>query len=168
MKLDLNLRLTFFLLVCIGMFNSCKESTPFEERILLTYFDPAVSNFPTGDPLMAATNVREQAMRLYKDGNYEQAIVLFDEVFQDSPSDQDRGMWLYYKANAQLALRKIDPAQQTLRYIPQSYSRYPTVEWLMALVYVRKGDREKAKKLLEQLQANPKFQTQATEILEQL
>lgn len=159
--------LIFSSLFLLLVTNACQQTaTPFEEKVLLNYFDPAVTNYPTGDPGVAATNVREQAMRLYKEANYDQAIILFDEIITSSPSDQDRSMWLYYKANALIAMRKLAPAKESLSYIAKGYSRYNSVDWLNALLLIREGKRNEATKILERLTFDRKYKNQATEVLE--
>lgn len=146
-------------------FQACEKKTSTD--FIGKYFEPSSNPYPSGDPEFAASNIRQQAVRLYQQKNYEQAIVLFDVILPNSLDDKERMMWLFYKANAQLATQQVDNAQQTLEYIDENSSLFNDRQWLMALIYAQKGSRKKANALLSGLTNDPKLGDKARRVLEE-
>lgn len=106
------------------------------------------------------------AMRAYSLEQYEDAIARFDELLQDSVS-QDA---LFYQAIAAMAVDKFQLAQTNLELLAaiEAGTFEEQVKWYLALAYWQNGDTAKAKEQLSAIENGDSRYKKAQELLEAL
>ena len=94
----------------------------------------------------------EKAFQLYEVGDYEKANIAFDSLYQNETV-------LFYKSLTLLQLEKPKKAQILLEKIVADKGEFgiPT-KWFLALTYLKRNQRKKAKKVLEQITEPPYHQ----------
>ncbi len=97
------------------------------------------------DPKISSQTILQQAFRLYEERRYDQALILFDE-YLSGKSDEDV---LFYRSNTLFSLGQFDLAAQGFKKISAASRYYHPSLWYRALLLLKGGDREAAKKLLE-------------------
>lgn len=136
------------------------------EQLFTQYFAPYSHQegaLPTDGPA-------DQAMDLYKNQNYAQALPILDKMLGGKEGKE--AAILFYKGNSHLALDHAEDAinsfEGVLALSPNPYTE--EAEWYLALSYVKAAKKRKAKKLLEDIikkQDHP-YQKEARDLLTQL
>ena len=107
-----------------------------------------------------------EAYRAYDDKNYGLSAQLFESIIDQSES---RLTDLYHLANCYLVLEKWSEAIAALEEVAQSNSSLAeNAQWYLALAYVRTGEYQKAKPLLEALTKPKDRVKKARKILRQI
>ncbi len=130
---------------------SAAEPSPSNEQIFATYFRPYrdESLEPTvrgeGEP-----TPEEQFRQLYWEGRYREALAAFEALENASKSN---GNLQFLQANCLLATGQAKEAALALENVLRTgRSRFlPEAQWLLALAYLKDGNRGKAKALLQQM-----------------
>ena len=111
---------------------------------------------------IAAPNLKTQAFKLYEEGRYDQALILFDEM----PYHQRDEGYSFFRAQTLLALQQYDNAQTTLTQIAQENPYYLQALWYQILLSLQKGKIMDGKLRLETyLQLKPSFKLEEAQEL---
>ncbi len=138
---------TFFLL----LLTHCQSPQADTSAVLEDYFQPYPNKVLAIDSSVAATTLEDQALRLYEQKRYDQAIVLFDELIQTESRVEERYTWLFYKGNAQLAQGQLEKAIDTFDYLPADHPLYEDSRWYMALALLQLDRQEEAREVLKEV-----------------
>lgn len=111
------------------------------------YFRPAEYQQTQLPPGMVAQTLRQQAFRLYREGRYDQALILFNELLR--PGDDPE--LLFFRANTQLSLGEPAPAVADLNKIPQTHDLFPFAQWYLALALLKNNDAAGARAILRKI-----------------
>ena len=122
------------------------------------------------DPLLRGqpTVSYNQAMNLYREERYREAIPLFEELQKSDSTDAWIALFL---GNSYLNVDQTDAAVQYFKQVANAddaiVRRYG--QWYLALSYLKTGDQPAAEQLLEQLSTQPgMFQNKAQAMLDKL
>ncbi len=116
----------------------------------------------------ANDSILQHALRQYRDQEYEKAIKNFEIVIQSVPQNSKA---LLYCAVSQLAINKPDEAIANLESILKSgHNLYiPAARWYIALAYLKKNDKAKAKAMLQNIvKQNGEYKREAKKALQDL
>ncbi|MFP4095787.1 MAG: tetratricopeptide repeat protein [Cyclobacteriaceae bacterium] len=124
------------------------------QALYAQYFDLPADNLTVRGEEERQAQLNE-AMAYYNDQQFEQAIVTFENWQQQN---NDSIPVLFYKAMSHMALEEISPAITQLEKItgqPGAAAEYlMPARWYLALAYLKTGNQEKARELLEELSAD--------------
>lgn len=127
-----------------------QKSTPDSSDLYAAYFYP-----DPGLPIpMSSTDTYQfdEGMVSYKEEKYEDALDLWKQLLENTPTDTV----LYYSAMAELNLGNAKLAAQKLEQliaIPSGEFYYKSL-WYRSLIYLQEGDLKNAQALLQQLPAD--------------
>lgn len=146
----------------IGYFTTIQ---PTPQALYETYYtvypaDPLLRGQPTVD--------YNQAMNLYREEHYQEAIPLFEELQKSDSTDAWIALFL---GNSYLNVNQTGAAIQHFKQVAEAddaiVRRYG--QWYLALSYLKTGDQPAAEQLLRQLSAQPgMFQNKAQAMLDKL
>lgn len=112
-------------------------------------------------------DIQSKAFAAYDEGNYPQAVYLFEEIYRLDKTD----FALFYKGLSELELKQYQNAQDSFEQFDfsKNNSFTPYFKWYLALADLKTGNSEQAKKLLDDLSSkeNP-MQEMAKKLLEEL
>lgn len=132
-----------------------------------TYFEPypnAVQPVVRGEQ---PENLREAAFLAYENGEYQAAVQQFEALVKSAFSTENQ---LYYALSLQNA-GQLDNALKNLLSLKNVESSFrPQILWYTALIYLKKGDKNKARQYLNSLQkTDGKYkEKEAAELLNKL
>ncbi len=144
---------------------SCQSPPADTSTIIEDYFQPFPNQIVNINSAAAASSMGDQAMRLYEEGRYDQAIILFNELIQIEGAPAKSYSWIFYKGNAELAQGQLDNALKSFAYIPSDHPNHQDAQWLNSLIFLQKGEKERAKSLLKLIQQDHPKQAQVQSIL---
>lgn len=130
------------------------ESIPSEpDQIFATYFEPYASLFDQKGGISTAEEVNI-AMKAYKDGNYKDAIIIFESHLDNSASKNS--LTSFYYAIALLANNQKDKGLQVLLELKDDSSSNSILPkeplyWYLAITYLGKDNVEDAFPFLKML-----------------
>ncbi|HLT80935.1 MAG TPA: tetratricopeptide repeat protein [Cyclobacteriaceae bacterium] len=135
------------------------------DQLFDDYFTPVSNTFA---PALRGSDTPSQpeAFRYYDHGDYATAASLFDEMLgQETGPDL-----LLLSANAHLAAGNTRVAEQHLTTLIRDFDDYDTpAKWYLGLCYLKQGDVDKARTVLEELGQREVFYTgQAKELLQKV
>ena len=105
---------------------------------------------------------RTAAFAAYEQGRYEDAIVLFDELYASSPAH----FYLFYKANALIELERAKEAIPLLEeHLKTSDTLTEKSPWYLAMAYLKLNDRTNAKKWLRVVERQQKYKASTAKAL---
>jgi len=159
-------RLVFQIIWLSLLLTSCQSPPPDTSTVLQDHFTPYPNKVLTIDYSRAASRMEDQAMRLYEQERYDQAVILFNELIQQETSVEGRYNWVFYKGNAQLAQGSVEAARATFSYIPENEKLYPESLWCQALCLLHLNRLEEARQLLKKIPAGSARHQAAQELLE--
>lgn len=145
--------------------------------LLLFFFFPNTENklytkhfeLPTNQTKMSLDNNPtdfDKANKAYKNGNYKESIMLYNESLAENP---DNAQTLLYKGGAELAINQTKDATQTFQKLVQNKNYADIANWYLALTYLKKGDTEKTKSYLKLISLEDKtYYDKAEELLKEL
>ena len=155
---------TVLLLIGLGVwYLNSQSATP--ESLYETYYtvypaDPVLRGEPTAD--------YSQAMQYYREGQYAQAIPLFEALYQADSTDEWVALFL---GNSYL---NTDEPEQATRYFEQVAASEDMIvrqygQWYLALSYLKSNHLDQARVLLTPLSEKPGiFQKKAQAMLREL
>ena len=155
--------LALLLLAAGGWYLSSTQPTP--QSLYETYYtvypaDPVLRGEPTVD--------YNQAMTLYREGRYQEAIPLFEELQATDGADVWTALFL---GNSYL---NVDRTEEALRYFMQVADSEDAIirqygQWYLAMTYLKREEQEAARDLLQTLSDQPgMFQKKAQALLSEL
>ncbi len=110
----------------------------------------------------AATNITEQAFKLYEEGRYDQALILFDELLKEKKDNNLE----FYRANTLFAMQQYQVALEDFRKIPVESDYYPSALWYQALILLKLNKGNEAEASVELLQTEyPAFKNEEAALL---
>jgi tetratricopeptide (TPR) repeat protein len=124
------------------------------------------------DNVRAASDMQDaaisEAIELYKDENYQEALSKFNLILNDSP---DNNMIRLYASISQIESGKLDEAENNLNVIIDSKDIFYTehAQWYLALASISKGNMKNAKAILQNIiSENTSYSEDASELLKAL
>jgi predicted Zn-dependent protease len=149
------------ILILLSAF-SCRRAQPVDSETLFErYFQPYPNEIEKVQEGFAAASIRGQAFRLYDEGRFDQAKVLFEELLRES-TDYDV---VFYLANTQLALGDPGQARRLLSAIPAGHRYYASGQWYLALALLKSKQEEEARTVLKTIALEMK---EAKELLDMM
>ncbi len=144
-----------------------QQFTAFEDNIS-TQIDLELSEagFGKEDGYLA---VLEDAMQAYNQKNYEKAIPLFEE-FNEKGAENWKDQSRFYQAMALIGNEQTAEALPVLEDL-QTTSTFPdkaTIQWYLALVYVKMDEKEAAREILNKLKEDEAYGDSSIKLLEKL
>ena len=139
---------TFYFLLLLP---SCQPPELDTSSVIQDYFTPYPNEVVLVKKGAAPSTMAGQAMKLYEEGRYDQAIILFNELVQIEGSVEKRYSWIFYKGNAELAQNQYQKALTTFSYLPSDHPLYKDSRWYVSLIYLQLGQIKEAKKTLQQI-----------------
>ena len=141
------------------------SQTSVEERIYLTYFE----DFPNiVDPVQRDTPGQSVGFIAYQNGQYQDALEIFSQLEQEDPSAI---YTTFYKGICAMHLEDWSTAIQAFEKVRSAGDQrfVEAATWYVSLAYLRDGNRDIAKLILESITEIPgNFRTEAQAILDQL
>lgn len=134
------------------------------EQIIASYYE-----VPASPDIMAIDT--EEALRkadkAYSDQDWQAAIDAYGQIHEDSISSFQISRIAFFKGISQMELGKWEQAENSLSTANQHPEQS---QWYLALLALKKGDREKAKERLSAISSNADhyFALQAKSLLEEL
>ena len=122
------------------------------ERLYITHYEPLnAPDYIQRNELNGSNQLFSEAINWYKQGNYEQSTLLFNQLDELSNHAPEINL---YKGLNHLGLEQYDVAEKELDTYIKGNSRYlPEALWYFSLCCLKNGDIEKARFHLEQLTA---------------
>lgn len=139
------------------------------EELFVAYYEP-YENFeytPTRDDSGELASNKEKAFTHYDAANYDEAVAFFNEYLKESPADLSA---LFFKAICLMELGDFETAKTDFNQIENQQIPYYSEAslWYLALIEIREGQIESAKKRLGRLRSSKDYQSKATELLDKL
>jgi tetratricopeptide (TPR) repeat protein len=112
---------------------------------------------------LASYNAREALLRVYfTEGRYEDGVALVDSLTPGNPHDPYR---LLYEAQCLIGLGRLDEADECVRQLRMVWKSSPyfdpfglyEAEYLSAEIFLKHGDKETAKKIVNKIIADKKM-----------
>lgn len=152
------------IVLCISLVFVLKNGQKSEVELFQSYY----TEFPAESRLRGERQESsfEEAMKLYDEGMYLQAINAFQSEFAKDTSNH---LILIYLGNCYMKTQKWDNASETLSKIPSNSRFIYDAYWFTALSNLREKQFEPAKELLTKLvSTNSIYKRKASELLEQI
>ena len=148
-----------FLMLVLGCSN---DPTRNIEAFIHEELVPYPNDYLKIAPNLAASTFKEQTFKLYDQGRFDQALILFDELPQ---YDLDEST-AFFRANALIAQQQYDLALPILSGISAKSEYYLQAQWYQILLHLKKEEYQIAKKKLENFkQIQGAFKTAPTKEL---
>lgn len=139
------------------------------EQLFASYFKTYPDIISQRSSEMPANIMLEEAMSYYKNEEYENAIVLFNELLDYEYKDN---IYLrFYCGISYLGIGNIDQAREIFRNLSNDTNSklYYQVKWYLALSYLKNGNNESAEELLKEVIENKGYnQKNAKKLLKKL
>ncbi|MFD2916600.1 tetratricopeptide repeat protein [Psychroserpens luteus] len=155
------------LLIIALSINFLINSSINEDKLFATYFEPSKN---VSSPIVRSETDKtalNNAFITYNEMNYEQAIPLFDNAYNNTKNSE----LLFYEGNSLLVLGKIEEAIEIFKeHLTYNDALTNRTHWYLALAYVKTKQLEKAKVELKALiNSEETFKkTEASSLLEKL
>jgi tetratricopeptide (TPR) repeat protein len=109
---------------------------------------------------------RSEAFQAYEQGNYQKALDGFNSILKDG---NDPGV-LLLTGNCNLILGNISEAKNNFRVLIKDYKEHDTqAKWYLSLCYLKEGDVDRAKMMLEELSGTEiSYANKAKELLKRV
>jgi tetratricopeptide (TPR) repeat protein len=121
---------------------------PSTQELFAENFQPYPNVF---EPTVRGTNEatkRSEAFQAYEQGDYKRAVVLFDRLLQEK---KEPGI-LLLNGNANLMLGNVEEAKKNFITLNADFDELDIQsKWFLSLCYLKSGDMEHAKPILEEL-----------------
>lgn len=131
------------LVVIFSIFNFNKRQT--NEQLYAAYFSPHANTLAPVERGFSDLNPLEKALFAYENKQFEEAIVLFNQVNEKEYPDAS-----FYKATALMANAQFDEAIAILNRYSQKNEKYSTyAHWYLALAYLKTNQQDLAKNQLQ-------------------
>lgn len=117
-----------------------------------------------------ALEALQKGLKDYQKENYEQAIPVFEQYLKSSAKEYKEKDVQFYLAVSNLAignnLKAIEGFESLLK--SEKFKLKTATQWYLALAYLKNGQKDQAKPLLEGLKSNEKYIDKVQKILEGL
>ncbi len=130
--------------IILLLFN-CNNSSTNPPFVIQDHFSPFPNEITATESGVAPSTMAGQAMKLYEEGRYDQAIILFNELIQVEGSVEQRYSWIFYKGNAEMAQGQLQNALTTFSYLPGDHPLYEESQWYRGLLFLQLGQSKEAK-----------------------
>lgn len=120
------------------------------EDLFQAYFKPYANVFEPGVRSLDSLNTtpRLEAFQAYEQGDYEKAATLFTALNKQKP---EPGILLLL-GNSNLKLGNIDEAENNFITLSKDFDELDLqAKWYLSLCYLKKGDKERARQILNEL-----------------
>ena len=150
------------ILLGIGIFYNLNRPVTTEE-LFLSNFEPYPNVVFPIERGSSESDAKTIAFSAYEREDYEAAIAGFDSLY----SETGESHYLFYKANALIALHRSDEAIPLLIQYSESGDQLSEKSgWYLAMAYLDNGDREMAGKVIDSLIANEIYMgNEATDLM---
>ncbi|MEL7147548.1 MAG: tetratricopeptide repeat protein, partial [Bacteroidota bacterium] len=135
------------------------------DEVFVSYYQPypdVLTSRGDGGSLL------NEGMVYYEQGEYPRAIDRFEDYLKDNNDDHVR----FYLAQANMANEHYEEAAQLFEVLNNldEFGLREASEWYLTLIYLKTGQREKAKSILQKIEssANHAYGTQARQVLNQI
>ena len=143
---------------------------PSDQRLYTAYFDAPISTYYSANrgTNTSGDQALENAFKLYESMLYEKASLAISELVESHPEKEDlvfyQGIALLETGDTEAAISKLTQCLET------TYNRVDQLApWYLALAYIKIGDREAAKDLLNNLVRSDSAKSdQAKQLLKKL
>lgn len=133
-------------------FNTNNNASPNE--LFNNYFEPYKNVIAPIERGTTEQNEKTMAFMAYEKGNYNEAVNLFTNLYTSTKEPY----YLFYKANALLKLNKAEEALPLLKeHLKTKDTLTDKTPWYMAMAYLKLEDKANAKKLLQHVITEEKF-----------
>lgn len=141
-----------------------ERDTP--EQLFQAYFVPVLNAFETSRRGSSENSERPIAYQYYDAQNYEMAAQMFGQLLKQGNDPE----LLLLSANANLAIGKTDIAAEHLTRLIRDYDEMDMpAKWYLSLCYLKQGDVEKARAVLEELgRTEVSYTSKAKELLKKV
>lgn len=141
-----------------------QRETP--EQLFQAYFVPVVNAFETTKRGASETAERPAAYQHYDAQNFQAAAEMFGELLKETKEPE----LLLLSANANLAIGNTDVARENLIILIRDYDEMDMpAKWYLSLCYLKQGDTEQAKAVLEELERTEvSYTSKAKELLKKV
>lgn len=152
------------ILVVATVFLMPARETP--EQLFQAYFQPVTNAFETSKRGASESSERPAAYQYYDAKNYPMAAEMFGELLAENQEPEA----LLLSANANLAIGNTDVARENLLVLIRDFDEMDMpAKWYLSLCYLKQGDTDKAKAVLEELGQTEVFYTRkAKELLKKV
>lgn len=134
------------LLIIAGLIFPLKDASP--EKLYADYFKPYPNVFEPAVRGADVFNQRKEAFLAYENADYKRAVQLFTLLQKEN---SDPGILLLL-GNANLMLGNTSGAQQNFNDLITQYDDLDLqAKWFLSLAYLKSGEIDQARKLLEEL-----------------
>jgi tetratricopeptide (TPR) repeat protein len=145
-------------LALLGSF-SCEKTPKDTSTTISDHFTPYPNEVATIESGVAPSTMAGQAMKLYEEERYDQAIILFNELIQSEGSPEKRYSWVFYKGNAEMAQDQYQNALSTFSYLPADHPLYEDAQWYRGLLLLQLNQIKEAKTAFQQIKkAHSRFE----------
>ena len=140
-----------------------ERETP--EQLFQAYFVPVVNAFEPTKRGLSETD-RSAAYQYYDAQNFQMAAEMFGQMLRDNKEPE----LLLLSANANLAIGNTDVARENLMILIRDYDEMDMpAKWYLSLCYLKQGDTEQAREVLEELeQTEVSYTSKAKELLKKV
>lgn len=141
-----------------------QRETP--EELFQAYFVPVVNAFETSKRGLPETSERPAAYSYYDAQNFQMAADLFGDMLKQGQTPE----LLLLSANANLAIGNADVAKENLMVLIRDYDEMDMpAKWYLSLCYLKQGDVEQARTVLEELgRTEVSYTSKAKELLKKV
>lgn len=130
------------------------NNTVSSNELFNNYFEPYRNVIEPIERGTTEQNEKTMAFTAYEKGNYDEAVRLFTNLYTSTKEPY----YLFYKANALLKLDRAYEALPLLKeHLKTKDSLADKTPWYMALAYLKLEDKANAKRLLQQVITEEKF-----------
>ncbi len=162
----------FLLVVTLGLvfYFQSNQQTDTPERLFAAYYQPYQIDPAMRSDGYAEMEMLEKAFSAYNRGEFFLAARLFEKAYEELLPDK-RTSLKFFAGVSYLEAEEEAMAKEALgEVIDQRWSIfYPEAKWYLALAYLKTGQVEKAKPLLEELKTEiPQYASKAEEILDRI
>jgi len=135
-----------------------------ENKLYTQFFEPPAIDISLSNQTNPSTF--DKANKAYKSKNYKEAVVLYNEYLLE---DSNNPMALLFRGGAELALKQTDAAMLTFQKLVQNQKYADIANWYLALAYLKKEDKERAKSNLKRISNEDKeYYDKAQQLLKKL
>lgn len=141
-----------------------ERETP--EQLFQAYFVPVVNAFETTKRGLSETPERPAAYQYYDAQNFQMAAEMFGQLLRENKAPE----LLLLSANANLAIGNTDVARENLIVLIRDYDEMDMpAKWYLSLCYLKQGDTEQARVVLEELERTEvSYTSKAKELLKKV